>query len=108
MTTYRIITEFNIYEVDVSGSYIVASRPPFPYLVNTEFTKFRDRVKVFGGTVVPIIEEKNEPKWLEHRGHLFEVHWNDSVITRISLHENGEVTDITFSQLPSALQHLLS
>lgn len=107
MTTYKILTPSFVAHVVESGDAIIQAAPVLEWTIGKQFSEIRDYCRDRGWQVQPQIEDY-VPTWLEHRGHLFEIHRENSIITRISLHENGEIIDITFAQLPAALQHLLS
>jgi hypothetical protein len=107
MTTYKILTPNFVAQIVVSADAVIQVAPVLDWTIGKHFSEIRDYCRDRGWQIQPQIEEYR-PTWLEHRGHLFEVHWNNETISRISLHEDGEIVDLTFAQLPTPLQHLLS
>lgn len=105
MTTYKIVTPQLTFELDVSGSLITGSRPDFG-VVGVQFSLLRDQLLRKGWSIVPVIEEEH-PHWLEYRGDLYEFHWQNDQLVRITHHQDGVPNDILFEQLPLPLQHLL-
>lgn len=107
MTTYKITTDFETFEVDVSGSDIIGVRPHLKTLIGMRFSLFRDQARRYGWNIIPVLEEEPHPRWLEYRGELYEFHWHEGKLVRISHHQDGVPNDILFEQLPFQLQHLL-
>lgn len=105
MTTYKIVTPKVTFELDVSGVEIIGCRPNLGLIGNC-FAPLRDQFLRLGYSIIPVIETEH-PHWLEYRGDLYEFHWKEDLLVRITVHRDGIPNDILFEQLPIALQHLL-
>lgn len=106
MNTYRIHTPHFIGAIITSDDLVLQAAPLLSWTVGNSFTYVRDVCNARGWQVEPL-ETAPHPSWIEYDGHVYELHWHNEALTRISLHENGEIHDLTYNELPDELKGLL-
>ena len=106
MTTYLITSPSLTAAIIVSEDTVLQAAPSLAWTVDKPFIEVRDYCQLYGWRVQPVIESLR-PRWLEHGGKTYELRWNGEVLTRITLHENGETKDLRFRDLPEQLRKLI-
>jgi hypothetical protein len=106
MTTYRICAPHFVAALVESGDAVIQAAPILHWTIGKHFSEVRDYCKNRGWRIEPL-PESARPHWLEYRGEVFELHWQDDWVTRVSRHTDGEIEDITFDELPEPLRNLI-
>ena len=106
MQTYLIHCPTFSAAIVVGADTVLQAADSLAWTVGKPFIEIRDLFHLYGWTVQPVIEPIR-PHWLEVGGKTYELKWNGDVLTRISLHENGDVKDLRFRDLPEQLRKLI-
>ena len=106
MTTYRINAPHFCAGLVVTGNLVIQSAPVLHWTVGRDFSFVRTYCEQRGWTVEPVTED-SRPQWLEAGDRLFELHWQDQRIVRISEHRDGDVHDVAFTELPEVMKEAL-
>lgn len=106
MQTYLITTPSHNAAIIVGEDTVLQAAPSLAWAVGKPFIDFREYCQLYGWRVQPVIEPIR-PQWMEHGGKKYELRWNGEVLTRITLHENGETKDLRFRDLPEQLRKLI-
>jgi hypothetical protein len=106
LTTYTIHAPNFTAALVVSSDIVLQAAPILDWAVGKTFESVRDTCAKRGWIVEPRIENLR-PRWLELKNKVYELKWNGNVVSRISLHEDGEVRDLTWNELPEELRKVL-
>lgn len=106
MKTYRILAPHFTAGIEVSGDVVLQAAPILGWTVGKSFISFRDYAKARGWSLEPL-DDRQRPQWIELEGRVYEIRWSGNTIIRISLHENEEVTDIKFDDLPDIIKRMI-
>ena len=106
MTFYRIVSPHFVASVITNGHIVLQSAPVLGWTVGKTFPYVRDYCAARGWSVEPL-DEPVHPDWLEVDGRVYELLWHGEALSRISLHEDGEVTELGYDELPEQLKELL-
>jgi hypothetical protein len=104
MTIYRIISPFFTATVTESGDAVTEASDALSWTVGQSWESVRRRCNNMGWELEPMLE-RHKPNWLGYHGVFFELTWHGDTLSRITKHEDGEATDISFSELPETLQN---
>lgn len=71
-----------------------------------QFSFVRDYCQSRGWIVEPLDNEPH-PQWMEFDGKAYELVWHGETLSRINLHEDGEIHELSYDELPEQLKGLL-
>lgn len=106
MTQYRIISPYFTATLIESGDAVTSASGVIAWTVGQSWEYVRNYCNARGWEIEPMLE-RHKPNWLGYHGVYFELTWFADTLTRITKHEDGEATDISFSELPETLQNLI-
>lgn len=105
MILYRITSPHFVAGLITNGDIIIQAAPILGWTVTKDFSYVRDYCRKKGWSVEPIEDE--QPSWLEIDGLAYEFTWKGDTLSCISLHEDGEVRELGYDELPEQLKELL-
>lgn len=106
MTHYQIITPWFVAGLTEQGDKIVAATGELANYIGQDFGPVRDFARNKGWRIEPIIESTH-PNTLEYNGQIFEFHWHDDTLMRITVTDLDDTRDILFDELPRVIKNLL-
>jgi hypothetical protein len=108
MNNYRVTAKHFVAGLVASGGVITQAAPILAWAIGKDISFVVDYAQRRGWQIEPLVDDAaDHPRWLEHHNKLYELRWSGDKLTRIALHEDGDIVDLTFDQLPDALKGLL-
>jgi hypothetical protein len=107
MKSYRINSPTFVAACIVGGDIVLQTGPVLGWSVGQSFAALRDYCQKRGWVVEPLAELVR-PTWFEIDGLVYELEWNEDVLSRIVLHEGGEDSrELRYDELPDLLKEQL-
>lgn len=106
MQTLRITAPHFVAAVVVSNDLVFQAGPVLHWSVGRSLQSLRDHCQQRGWQVEEL-HTPARPQMIEIDNHVYELKWNGNVITRVLLHEDGEIKSLRYVDMPEQLRKIL-
>lgn len=104
---YRIHAQGAPLDISVLGEYVTEAPPALDLAIGHTFDYLRTYAERKGWLIEPLVADKEHPSHVEYKGAVYLLIWRADSLRQIIKHENGEETELTYSELPEVVRRVL-